>query len=48
MEINTIITLKNGDNYLLTQQTKYQDANYYLAVACTEKGEMQKKYGVIK
>ena len=48
MDINSMITLKDGQNYLLTQKTEYNGAKYFLAVGCNDKGILQKKYGVIR
>ena len=47
MEVDKIITLKNGENYLLLMENDFTEKDYYLAVLLDEKEQPTKQYEIL-
>ena len=48
MEVDKIITLKNGENYLLLMENDFTEKDYYLAVLLDEKEQPTKQYEILE
>ena len=48
MKVDTVITLKNGENYLLLLESEETEKDYFLAVLLDEKNEPTDKYEIFE
>ena len=48
MKVDTVMTLKNGENYLLLLESEETEKDYFLAVLLDEKNEPTDKYEIFE